>query len=167
VDPFASKPAEIPTEWGNQQGNNGGAHFSLDFAYANKYIYRGIDHDSVATHGNSLNLLFDGRLEFDFGKYPHPFVELFTNVFDADPLSRFQEIRPIVGADWDLKPFDVQLSSVNYIYPERETFNVPEVDIKLTLDDYLLLNTDRPFLSPYVLGAFEYQKMRDGILSSA
>ena len=158
VDPFASTPAEIPNEWGNQQENNGGAHFSLDFAYANKYIYRGVDHDAVATHGNSLNLLFDGRLEFDLGKYPHPFVELFTNVYDADPLSRFQEIRPIVGADWDLKPFDIQLSSVNYIYPERENLNIPEVDIKLTLDDNLLLNTDKPFLSPYVLGAFDYQK---------
>jgi len=157
-DPFASGPAETPTQWGNQEGNNGGAHFSLDFAYANRYVYRGVDHDAVATHGNSLNLLFDGRLEFDLGKYPHPFVELFTNVYDADPLSRFQEIRPIVGADWDVKPFDLQLSEISYIYPERETFNYPEVDFKITLDDYLLLDTDKPFLSPYVLGAFEYQK---------
>ena len=106
-DPFASKPAEIPSEWGNQELNNGGVHFSLDFAYANRYVYRGVNHDDVATHGNSLNLLFDGRLEFDLGKYPHPFVELFTNIYDADPVSRFQEIRPIVGADWDVKPFDL------------------------------------------------------------
>lgn len=158
ADPFASKPPAIPTEWGNQNFNNGNAHFSLDFAYANRYIYRGVDHDAVATHGNSLNLLFDGKLEFDFGKYPHPFVELFTNVYDADPLSRFQEIRPIVGADWDVKPFDLQLSYIEYIYPERETFNYPEIDFKVTLDDYLLLNADKPILSPYILGAFEYQK---------
>ena len=51
-DPFASQPAQVPPEWGNQQGNNGGAHFSLDFAYANQYVYRGVDHDAVATHGN-------------------------------------------------------------------------------------------------------------------
>jgi len=157
-DPFASKPAAPPPEWGDRQENNGGAHFTLDFAYANKYIYRGVDQDAVATHGNSLNLLFDGKLEFDLGKYPHPFVEFFTNIYDADPLSRFQEIRPIVGADWDIKPFDLELSHISYIYPERETFNYPEIDFKVTLDDYLLLNTEKPVLSPYVLGAFEYQK---------
>jgi hypothetical protein len=158
ADPFASTPAEAPTQWGDQEVNKGRVHLSLDFAYANRYVYRGVDHDAVASHGNSLNLLFDGRLEFDFGKYPHPFVELFTNVFDADPLSRFQEIRPIIGADWDLKPFDFTVSQISEIYPERESLNIPEVDIKITLDDYLLLNTDKPFLSPYVLGAFDYQK---------
>jgi hypothetical protein len=157
-DPFASQSAETPPEWGDQQLNNGGTHFSLDFAYANHYVYRGVDHDAVATHGNSLNLLIDGKLEFDLGKYPHPYVELFTNVYDADPVSRFQEVRPIVGAYWDVKPFDLDLSSVNYIYPERETFNSPEVDFKITLDDYLLLDADKPIVSPYVLGAFEYQK---------
>jgi hypothetical protein len=157
-DPFASKPADIPSQWGDQRENNGDAHFMLDFAYANKYVYRGVDHDAVATHGNSLNLLFDGKLEFDFGKYPHPFVEFFTNIYDADPLSRFQEIRPILGVDWDVKPFDLQLSHINYIYPERETFNYPEIDFKVTLDDYLLLHTEKPILSPYILGAFQYQK---------
>ena len=158
-DPFAiDQNAPPPNAWGDQHLNNGNVHFTLDFAYANKYLYRGVDHDAVATHGNSLNLLFDGRLSFDFGPYPHPFVELFTNIYDADPLSRFQEIRPIVGADWDLKPFDIELSSVNYIFPEREEFNYPEVDLKLTLDDNVLLHTEKPVISPYVLGAFQYQK---------
>ena len=156
-DPFASRQPP-PTEWGDQQINNGGAHFSLDFAYANRYIYRGVDHDAVATHGSSLNLLFDGKLEFDLGQYPHPFVEVFTNIYDADPLSRFQEIRPSVGADWDVKPFDLELVDISYIYPERESFNLPELDVKITLDDYLLLDTDKPILSPYVLGAFTYAK---------
>ena len=157
-DPFASQQAAPQSAWGDQQINNGGAHFSLDFAYANKYVYRGVDHDSVATHGSSLNLLFDGKLEFDLGKYPHPFVEVFTNIYDADPLSRFQEIRPSVGADWDLKPFNFELVDISYIYPERESFNLPELDIKITLDDYLLLDADKPILSPYVLGAFTYAK---------
>jgi hypothetical protein len=158
ADPFASTAAQPAPQWGDQQVNNGGTHFSLGFAYADKYIYRGVNHDAVATHGNSLNLLIDGRLEFDLGKYPHPFVELFTNIYDADPVSRFQEVRPIVGADWDVKPFDFQVSNVDYIFPDRESFNYPEIDLKATLDDYLLLNTDKPFLSPYILGAFEYQK---------
>jgi hypothetical protein len=158
ADPFAAQPAQIPPQWGPQEGNNGGTHFTLDFAYANEYVYRGVNHDAVATHGNSLNLLFDGKLEFDLGKYPHPYVELFTNIYDADPVSRFQEVRPILGANWDLRPFDIDLSSINYIYPNRETYNYPEIDLKLTLDDNLIWHTDKPLLSPYVLGAFEYQK---------
>ena len=159
-DPYAVDQSAPPTNaWGDQHLNNGNVHFSLDFAYANQYYYRGVDQDKVAPHGNSLNLLFNGKLEFDLGQYPHPFVELFTNVYNADPISRFQEIRPILGLDWDLKPFDVELSSVNYIYPERETFNYPEIDLKVTLDDNLLLHTEKPVVSPYVLGAFQYQKM--------
>jgi hypothetical protein len=157
-DPFSSGPATPASAWGDQHLNNGGTHFSLDFAYANRYVYRGVDHDTVATHGNSLNLLFDGRLEFDLGRYPHPFVELFTNIYDADPLSRFQEIRPIAGADWNLRPIDLEVEHVSYIYPEREDFNLPEVDTKITLDDSLLFDTEKPIFSPYVLGAYVYQK---------
>jgi hypothetical protein len=158
ADPFSPDQPAVAPEWEDQHVNNGGTHFSVDFAYVNRYFYRGVDHDSVATHGNSLNLLFDGRLEFDTGNYPHPFFELFTNIYDADPVSRFQEIRPIAGLDWNLRPFDVEFEHINYIYPERETFNVPEVDLKVTLDDSLLLNTEQPILSPYVQGAFVYQK---------
>jgi hypothetical protein len=158
-DPFAADAtAPPPNAWGDQKLNNGNAHVTLDFAYANRYFYRGVDHDTTATHGNSLNLLFDGKLEFDFAQYPHPYVELFTNVYDADPVSRFQEIRPILGAEWDLKPFDIDLSAVNYIFPEREEFNYPELDLKVTLDDYLIFNTEKPVLSPYILAAYEYQK---------
>jgi hypothetical protein len=157
-DPFSSGTPTPAADWGDQHLNNGGTHFSLDFAYANKYIYRGVDHDVVASHGNSLNLLFDGRLEFDLGRYPHPFVELFTNIYDADPLSRFQEIRPIAGLDWNLRPFDLEFSHISYIYPEREDFNIPEVDTKITFDDSLLFNTEKPIFSPYVLGAYDYQK---------
>ena len=159
ADPFSpDQPAEAAPEWEDQHVNNGGAHFSVDFAYVNRYFYRGIDHDSVATHGNSLNLLFDGRLEFDLGNYPHPFFELFTNIYDADPVSRFQEIRPIAGLDWNLRPFDLQFEHINYIYPEREAVNIPEVDMKITLDDSMLFDTEKPIFSPYVQGAFVYQK---------
>jgi hypothetical protein len=157
-DPFASQQPDVLPEWGDQEINNGKVHFSFDFAYSNRYLYRGVDHDAVASHSNSLNLLFDGKLEFDLDKYPHPYVEVFTNIYDSDPVSRFQEVRPILGVNWDVKPFDLDLSEISYIYPERESFNYPEIDFKITLDDNLILNTERPVLSPYVLGAFEYQK---------
>ncbi len=157
-DPFASQQPDVLPEWGDQEVNNGKVHFTFDFAYSNRYLYRGVDQDAVASHSNSLNLLFDGKLEFDLDKYPHPYVEVFTNIYDSDPVSRFQEVRPILGVNWDLKPFDLDLSEISYIYPERESYNYPEIDFKITLDDNLLLNTERPVLSPYVLGAFEYQK---------
>lgn len=151
-------PISTPQPGTQDQINNGGAHFGLDFAYMNRYVYRGVDHDLVATHGNSLNLVFEGKLSFDLGRYPHPFVGLFTNIYDSDPVSRYQEIRPYAGADWDLRPFDFEVQEVSYIYPQREQDNIPEVDTKITLDDSLIFNTDDPIISPYVLGAFVYQK---------
>jgi hypothetical protein len=153
--PRYSSAAQAPEDEG---GNRGGAHFSLDFSYADHYVYRGVDHDAVATHGTSLNLLFDGKLSFDLGHYPHPFVGVFTNIYDADPVSRFQEIRPYIGATWDLRPFELALTQINYIYPEREQLNQPEADFQLGLDDSLLFKTHNPVFSPYVLGAFDYQK---------
>jgi hypothetical protein len=160
ADQYTADPYQTAEQPGPQepQVNNGGAHLGLDFAYMNRYVYRGLDHDLVATHGNSLNLVFEGKLSFDLGSYPHPFVGLFTDIYDADPVSRFQEIRPYAGADWDLRPFDFVVQEISYIYPQREQYNIPEVDARITLDDSLLFNTDEPILSPYVLGAYAYQK---------
>jgi hypothetical protein len=160
ADQYTADPYQTVEQPGPQepQVNNGGAHLGLDFAYMNRYVYRGLDHDLVATHGNSLNLVFEGKLSFDLGSYPHPFVGLFTDIYDADPVSRFQEIRPYAGADWDLRPFDFVVQEISYIYPQREQYNIPEVDARITLDDSLLFNTDEPILSPYVLGAYAYQK---------
>lgn len=138
--------------------NTGAAQFSINFDYLNRYVYRGVNHDSVASNAKSLNLLFEGRLEFDTGQYPHPFVGLFTNIYDSDPISRFQEIRPYAGLDWNLRPFRVEAWDVEYIFPQREQFNLPEVDLKISLDDSLLFNTEDPILSPYVLGAYDYHK---------
>jgi len=138
--------------------NNGGVYLDLDLIYSDKYVYRGVNHDDVVDHGNSLNLLIDGKMTFDFGKYPHPFVGVFTNIFDADPLSRFQEIRPYVGLDWNLRPFLLEAGNITYIYPQREDFDANEAYGKITIDDSLLFRTEQPILSPYVLGAYEYQR---------
>lgn len=148
-------PPPTPEE---ERINNGGVHLDLDLFYSDKYVYRGVNHDDVVAHGNSLNLLIDGKMTFDFGKYPHPFVGVFTNIFDADPLSRFQEIRPYVGLDWNLRPFLLEVGNITYIYPQREDFDQNEAYGKITIDDSLLFGTDQPILSPYVLGAYEYQK---------
>lgn len=142
-----------------QEGiNSGGAKFNINFDYLNRYVYRGVSHDSVASNAKFLNLLFEGRLEFDTGQYPHPFVGLFTNIYDSDPISRFQEIRPYAGLDWNLRPFRVEAWDVEYIYPQREQFNLPEVDLKISLDDSLLFHSEDPIFSPYIQGAYDYHK---------
>ncbi|GIW75539.1 MAG: hypothetical protein KatS3mg104_0602 [Phycisphaerae bacterium] len=50
---------------------------------------------------DQLNLQFDGKISFDLGKLPHPFVQVFVNVAENDPVSNFQEIRPTVGVRLD------------------------------------------------------------------
>jgi hypothetical protein len=136
--------------------NNGAVHFELHALYADNYVYRGVDHNAVAKHGSSLNLLLDGLLTFDLGKYPHPFVGLFADIYNSDPVSRFQEIWPYVGLTWDLRPFELEAGHNSYIYPEREGFDATEVYGKVTFDDSWVTNSDQPFLSPYFYGAYDY-----------
>jgi hypothetical protein len=149
-----ANPTFAPSD---QDVNAGAVHLDLHALYADNYVYRGIDHDAVAKHGNSLNLLLDGLLSFDLGKYPHPFVGLFADIYDSDPVSRFQEFRPYVGATWDLRPFLLEGGDISYIYPERDSFDTAEVYAKVTLDDSWFMNTEKPFLSPYFYGAYNYQ----------
>lgn len=140
-----------------QEGtNSGGVNLDLDIGYATDYVYRGVDHDDVGPSGNSLNLLIDSRLTFDFGPYPHLFVGVFADVYNADPVSQFQEFRPSVGADWNLRPFLLELGHNSYIYPQRENFDTSELYLKVTIDDSLLFNTDSPIFSPYAMGAFDF-----------
>jgi hypothetical protein len=137
-----------------EPGNNGDVNLDIYATYATDYVYRGVNHDDVGATGNSLNLLIGGRLTFDFGDYPHLFVGLFSNIYDADPVSRFQEIRPSVGATWNLRPFLLEFGNNSYIYPQREDFNTSELYGQVTIDDSLLFNTDGPVLSPYAMAAW-------------
>lgn len=150
---YANTPLVSPQD---QDINSGGVNLSLDFSYGTRYVYRGVDHDNVAAHSDSLNLLIDSKLSFDFGQYPHPFVGVFTNIYDADPVSRFQEIRPYLGADWNLRPFLLEGGQISYIYPQREGFNASEFYGKVTLDDSWIFNTTTQLVSPYVEGAYDY-----------
>jgi hypothetical protein len=140
-----------------QEGiNSGGANLDLSADYANAYVYRGVNHDDIPNPaGDSLNLLINGRLTFDFGQYPHLFVGIFSNVYDADPVSRFQEVMPSVGATWDLRPFLLEFGHNAYIYPQRENFDTSELYAKVTIDDSLLFNTDAPIFSPYAMASYD------------
>jgi hypothetical protein len=136
--------------------NQGGVHVDLVVNYLTDYIYRGIDRSEVGGTEDSPNLQVDARLSFDLGKLPHPFVGVFVNTYDADPVSRFQEIRPYFGFELDLRPLLIEAGHLAYIYPERDDLTSGEVYVKITLDDAYVLGNEDPILSPYFMGAYDY-----------
>lgn len=136
--------------------SGGGLNLDLKADYMTAYVYRGVNHSKVGGDGPSANFQFDGRLALDLGTAPHPFVGVFSNVCDADPVSHLQEIRPYFGATWELKPLTLEAGHISYIYPDRQDVSTAEVYGKITLDDSALWRTSRPVLSPYLLGAYDY-----------
>jgi len=176
-DPYESiyLPPGPPRE---EEGvNAGGVNGDLKISYLTDYVYRGVDQSERLAHINDLgvfdpnanvgaedapNLQFDGSLKLNLGKLPHPIAGVFANVFNDDPVSRFQEIRPYFGIDWDLKPLRITAGQISYIYPERETLNTNEIWTSITFDDSRLWHTEKPLLSPYVYVAYDYD-LYDGL----
>ena len=138
--------------------NAGGVNFDLEFRYATDNVYRGVSRSEGIEHRHSPNLQFDGRLDFNLGKLPHPFVGAFVNIHSSDPISRFQEVRPYLGVNWNLRPFVLEGGNITYIFPERDELNTGEVYAKITFDDSWLFRTDTPIVSPYVYAAYDYDK---------
>ncbi|HLL90670.1 MAG TPA: hypothetical protein VK324_15320 [Tepidisphaeraceae bacterium] len=171
--PSVYAPKELPRA--DAGTNAGGVHIDVSPAYVTDYVYRGIEiSEGLTTFTDPLalvapgetgtedapNLQFDAKLSFDLGKAPHPFVGVFVNVFDADPLSRFQEVRPYFGVDWYLKPLTVTLGHNTYLFPEREPLNTSEAYVRIGFDDSTLWKTDRGVFNPYVLAAYDYDTYR-------
>jgi hypothetical protein len=116
-DPYESiyEPAGPPRV---EEGvNKGGVNFDLRVSYLTDYVYRGLDKSERLAavdgagnpnpriklgHEDAPNLQFDGFLTLNLGRLPHPVAGVFANVFNDDPISRFQEIRPYFGFDWNL-----------------------------------------------------------------
>jgi hypothetical protein len=137
--------------------NEGGVHFGLEVRYVTDYVYRGVEmFDDAGDHEDSPNFQIDGLLSWDLGKLPHPFVGVFVNVYESDPVSNFQEIRPYVGLDWNLRPLILTGGQISYLYPDRDDMNTGEVYGQIKLDDSYFFKTDKPFLSPYIYGAYDY-----------
>ncbi|MCC6239243.1 MAG: hypothetical protein IT448_02955 [Phycisphaerales bacterium] len=136
--------------------NSGGVHIDLEVRYMTDYIFRGMEILEVPGSEDSPNLQLAGKLSWDLGKLPHPFIGLFANVADHDPLSQFQEIRPTVGFDWDIRPLTITAGHNSYIYPDRKEMDTSEIFVKMKLDDAWLWSTERPLLSPYVMAAYDY-----------
>lgn len=139
--------------------NRGGVHFSFDVSYLSTYVYRGVD-QSTAPKRNEKALQFDGRLNFDFGKLPHPFFGVFSNIFNQDPVSRFEEVRPYAGLEWTLRPITVSGGFNGYIFPNREGKDTQEAWTEILVDDSRLWHTELPVLSPYAYGAYDFNKYK-------
>jgi hypothetical protein len=156
--------------------NEGGVHQHIAVRYMTDYVFRGIDwgeqvaaftdpadtdpdrEDAADGHEDSPNLQFDGRLEFDLGKAPHPYVGVFVNTYNADPESEFQEIRPFFGLEWTARPIVLSGGATSYIYPDRDDLNTYEAWARLALDDSYFLRTDDPVFSPYVFAAYDLDR---------
>jgi hypothetical protein len=136
--------------------NEGGVNFELTLSYFTDYVFRGIELFDPEDRQDQFNLQIDGKLSFDLGRAPHPFVGAFVNIADDDPISTFQEIRPYVGFDWFVRPLIVSAGYTSYIYPDRDPLETQEVWIRLELDDSYFLRTDEPLFSPYVFAAYDF-----------
>lgn len=154
-------PPEPPRE---EEGvNKGGMSTEVNVRYLTDDVYRGISHNRAAG-GNihASNFQADTKLSFNLVHLPHPYVGVFANVNDSDPVSRFQEIRPFFGMEYTLRPLIFNVGHTTYIFPERERLhpspNSSEVFLKLTLDDSYFFLTPHAILSPYVSGAYDYQR---------
>lgn len=168
--------------------NEGGVNFDLHVRYLTDHVFRGIDRGEGSggfndDEGNPVvfdpdepdfepggedaaNFQLDGRFKFDLGRAPSPFGGLFANVYNDDPINRFQEIRPYFGVEWMVRPFILAAGQTTYIFPEREDVNTAEVWASVTLDDSIFFRSERPVLAPYVMGAYDYD-LYDGIYLEA
>src|SRR5947209_14644220 len=81
----------------DQGTNQGGVNLDLNFSYMSDYVYRGLNHSDFPGRSRKPNFQFDGVVSFNTGRLPHPFFGIFSNLYDNDPVSRFQEIRPFAG----------------------------------------------------------------------
>ena len=143
-----------------------GLHFGLDTRYLTDYIWRGIERFDTGRTEDEVNLQFQTRIGFDLGKLPHPYVDLFVNVAQNDPISSFQEVRPEVGFDWAVRPLMISTGYTSYIFPDRSGLDTNELFLRLTLDDSVIFHTERPILSPYVLAAYDFD-IYDGLYLEA
>ena len=167
--------------------NAGGVNFDLTVRYLTDHVFRGIDRSEGTGNfrddeGNPVvfdpdedfepgaedaaNLQVDARFKFDLGRAPSPFGGLFANVYNDDPINRFQEIRPYFGLEWMVRPLILAIGHTTYIFPEREDVNTAEVWASVTLDDSILFRSERPVLAPYVMAAFDYD-LYDGFYIEA
>lgn len=154
--PSVYAPPALPTE--AEGVNEGGVGVDLTVRYVTDYVFRGIEVLEVPSGEDTLNLQVEGMIELDFGRLPHPFVGLFSNIANQDPISDFQEIRPFFGLELEVRPFTFTVGHNSFFYPDREDLDTSEVWGRVVLDDAWLWSTPNPILSPYVFAAYDYDR---------
>ncbi len=141
--------------------NQGAVHVDFNVSYFTDYVYRGVEVFEVPGPEDRLNLQLGTKLSFDTGKLPHPFVSVFVNVAENDPVSNFQEIRPTVGFDWTIKPVVISGGYIGYLYPDRTDLETSELFLQIALDQRSLFR-GRPVPTPYVMAAYDFD-LYDGV----
>ncbi|HMO26219.1 MAG TPA: hypothetical protein PKB10_08115, partial [Tepidisphaeraceae bacterium] len=126
--------------------NEGAVHFVGEARYMTDYVFRGIERFEVPGAEDRLNLQVHSKFTMDLGKLPHPFLELFVNVAENDPISSFQEIRPTLGFDWPIRPFVFSAGHSTYLFPDRDSLETNEVFGKVAFDDSVIWGTRNPVL---------------------
>ena len=154
-DPASVYPEILPPR--EEEGiNSGGVNVGLDVNWMSDYVYRGVDQTPPAAGPKRRPVRCRGKL--DLRKLPHPFIALFVNVFNSDPISRFEEVRPYLGLDWTIKPFDVAAGFTSYIYPNRKNLDTQEVFASITFDDSVVfhsaLRSFRPMFMAHTICGF-------------
>lgn len=160
--PDSVYPPPEPDFSDEPQAEQTGIHFKLETSYLTDYVWRGIERFDAGRPEDEPNLQFDARIGFDLGKLPHPYVNLFVNVAENDPISNFQEVRPEVGFDWPVKPLLISAGYTSYIFPDRDDIETSEIFLRLAIDDSVIFHTERPILNPYVFGAYDFD-LYDGL----
>lgn len=139
--------------------NEGAVHFDLLIGYFTDYVFRGIERfDTQLGHEDRANLQINAKLSFDLGKLPHPYIATFVNVADSDPVTKFEEVRPIVGFDWTIRPITISAGNNTYLFPDRNEIETSEVFVRFGLDDSYFFRTERPIISPYIYAAYDYDR---------
>lgn len=152
-----------PTPPQPDDGYNAGAvHLSLMIDYATDYVFRGVELFDPPDAEDSLNLQVDARLSFDLGKAPHPYIGVFVNIADSDPVSDFQVVQPTIGFEWDLKPIKFIGGFNAFIYPDRSDLDTSEFFAGLEFDDSFLWPNRKPVFTPFVYAAYDVD-LYDGI----
>jgi hypothetical protein len=164
MEPQDTSVYALPTPaTADEGGNTGGVNIDMRVNYLSDYLYRGVDRTHFIDSNTSgkvfnerANFQFDGKLFWNLGKLPHPFIGIFANVLDQDPISTFQEVRPVFGAEWRIRPLILGAGQNTYIFPDRSELNTGEVWGRIALDDSVILRSDEPFLTPYIFAAYDY-----------
>ncbi len=167
ADPENQSVYALPAPPTEKTGTNlGGISLASEVRYMTQHIYRGVnitdlisDVSGKATNGGP-NFQFEGYLSFNLDKLPHPFIGIFTNILDADQFSNFEEVRPMIGAEWKIRPLVLTVTNSTYIYPERSAAGTSDVSLKVLLDDAAVLRREKPLFSPYVLAARDYDNYK-------